>query len=225
IGMDGEFNRAYWKGGKALLNQRVCKITSASEALVDTYLYWFLPDALQEIERVTPFVTVKHLSVKQIQNIVIPLPPVSEQRRIAQILAKADALRTKRRAAIAQLETLTQSIFLDMFGDPAANPKKWEVCTVESYVESFQGGRSFEGEADATSKTQSRVLRVSAVTSMQFIASESKRVPDTYVPPKEHFVRAGDLLFSRANTSELVGAVAIVERAPENLLLPDKIWR
>jgi len=60
---------------------------------------------------------------------------------------------------------------------------------------------------------------------MQFIASESKPVPDTYVPPKEHFVRAGDLLFSRANTSELVGAVAIVERAPENLLLPDKIWR
>ncbi len=55
----------------------------------------------------------------------IPLPPLPEQRRIAEILDKADALRAKRRAALAQLDTLTQSIFLDMFGDPATNPKGW----------------------------------------------------------------------------------------------------
>jgi len=52
----------------------------------------------------------------------LPLPSLSEQRRIAEILDKADALRAKRRAALAQLDTLTQSIFLDMFGDPATNP-------------------------------------------------------------------------------------------------------
>ena len=56
-----------------------------------------------------------------------PLPPLPEQRRIAEILDKADALRAKRRAALAQLDTLTQSIFLDMFGDPATNPKGWPV--------------------------------------------------------------------------------------------------
>ena len=137
IGMDGEFNRAYWKGGKALLNQRVCKITSASDTLMDTYLYWFLPDALKEIERVTPFVTVKHLSVKQIQNIIIPLPPVSEQRRIAQILDKADALCAKRRAAIAQLDTLTQSIFLDMFGAPHAH--RWTMSTLAEVAAQIDG--------------------------------------------------------------------------------------
>jgi hypothetical protein len=48
-----------------------------------------------------------------------------EQRRIAETLDKADALRAKRRAALAQLDTLTQSIFLDLFGDPATNPKEW----------------------------------------------------------------------------------------------------
>ncbi len=53
------------------------------------------------------------------------LPPLPEQRRIAMILEKADALRAKSRAALAQLDTLAQSIFLDMFGDPAANPKGW----------------------------------------------------------------------------------------------------
>lgn len=67
-------------------------------------------------------------------KIKIPLPSLPEQRRIAEILDKADALRAKRRSALAQLDTLTQSIFLDMFGDPATNPKGWrreqfgEVC-------------------------------------------------------------------------------------------------
>jgi type I restriction enzyme S subunit len=55
----------------------------------------------------------------------IPLPPLPEQRRIAEVLDRAEALRAKRRAALAQLDTLTQSIFLDFFGDPVVNPKKW----------------------------------------------------------------------------------------------------
>jgi type I restriction enzyme S subunit len=69
--------------------------------------------------------TFKEVSKAVVARIEIPLPPLPEQRRIAEILDKADALRAKRRAALAQLDTLTQSIFLDMFGDPATNPKGW----------------------------------------------------------------------------------------------------
>jgi type I restriction enzyme S subunit len=64
----------------------------------------------------------------KLKKLRIPLPPLPEQRRIAEILDKADALRAKRRAALAQLDTLTQSIFLDMFGDPATNPKGFPVA-------------------------------------------------------------------------------------------------
>ena len=53
------------------------------------------------------------------------LPPLVEQRRIAEVLDRAEALRAKRRAALAQLDSLTQSLFLDLFGDPATNPKGW----------------------------------------------------------------------------------------------------
>lgn len=67
----------------------------------------------------------------------LPLPPLPEQRRIAAILDKADALRAKRRAALAQLDTLAQSIFLDMFGDPAA--LGWRTATI-SHVASQADG-------------------------------------------------------------------------------------
>lgn len=62
----------------------------------------------------------------QVAKIRIPLPPLPEQSRIAAILDKADALRAKRREALAHLDRLAQSIFVEMFGDPAANPKGWE---------------------------------------------------------------------------------------------------
>jgi len=69
----------------------------------------------------------------------IPLPTLPEQRRIAEILDKADALRAKRRAALAQLDTLTQSIFLDMFGDPATNPKGWGTRKIDDVAEIVSG--------------------------------------------------------------------------------------
>nr|WP_296015873.1 restriction endonuclease subunit S [uncultured Acidovorax sp.] len=60
-----------------------------------------------------------------VASIQIPLPPLVEQRRIAAILDQAETLRTQRRTALALLDSLTQSLFLDMFGDPVANPKGW----------------------------------------------------------------------------------------------------
>ena len=139
IGMDGEFNLSKWGGGKALLNQRVCKIGDMNNRLDRDYLARFLPKALKDIEDVTPFVTVKHLSVKQLREIKIPLPPLPEQKRIAGILDAADALRAKRRAALAQLDTLLQSTFLDLFGDPVTNPKGWEVVPMPEAVEGKYG--------------------------------------------------------------------------------------
>lgn len=67
------------------------------------------------------------LSPSALARLEIPLPPLAEQRRIAEVLDKAEALRAKRRVALAQLDSLTQSLFLDLFGDPGSATQKFPV--------------------------------------------------------------------------------------------------
>jgi len=74
----------------------------------------------------------------QVERIEIPLPPLAEQKRIAAILDKADAIRRKRQQAIQLADDFLRSVFLDMFGDPVSNPKGWEKCTVQNCIENGQ---------------------------------------------------------------------------------------
>ncbi len=97
------------------------------------------PDCRNQITGYATGTTRSRISRGNLGKVRIPLPPLPEQRRIAEILDKADALRAKRRAALAQLDTLTQSIFLDMFGDPATNPKGWPIRKVEDVAEIVSG--------------------------------------------------------------------------------------
>jgi type I restriction enzyme S subunit len=165
------------------------------------------------------------VSIGNLITISVTVPPLEEQRRIAAILDKADALRQKRRLALQKLDSLTQSIFLDMFGDPVANELSFPIVPVSSFVSHFETGKSIATNEDEKVDSPFRVLKVSAVTSNDYRPEESKPIPGSYLPPESHFVKSGDLLFSRANTTDLVGATAYVARAEKNRLLPDKIWR
>ena len=92
---------------------------------------------------VTPFVTGTtrgKLTKAGASEIIIPLPPLAEQRRIAEVLDRAEALRAKRRAALAQLDSLTQTLFLDLFGDPRPNTKSWPVKSLKELGKVKTGG-------------------------------------------------------------------------------------
>ena len=92
---------------------------------------------------VTPFVTGTtrgKLTKAGASEIVIPLPPLAEQRRIAEVLDRAEALRAKRRAALAQLDSLTQSLFLDLFGDPRPNERLWPLRCLKELGKVKTGG-------------------------------------------------------------------------------------
>ena len=124
IGMDGEFNIARWGEIPALLNQRVCRLIP-SKAIDKGYLYYYMPTALKEIEAKTPFVTVKHLSAKELNKIKIPLPPLDEQRKIAAVLDKVSDLIAKRRQQLDKLDEMVKARFVETFGDPIINNMSW----------------------------------------------------------------------------------------------------
>lgn len=87
VGMDGDFDVVTWKGNKALLNQRIFKI-DAKNKLLDDYLKYMLQIPITHINELTMSTTVKHLSVKDVNDILIPLPSNDEQKQIANYLDK-----------------------------------------------------------------------------------------------------------------------------------------
>ena len=137
----------------------------------------------------------------------VPLPPLREQRRIAEILDRADALRTKRRQVLTQLDALTQSIFSAMFGDPNDWPGVWPIGTIGDLATSVNYGTA--GKAGAVGEWP--VLRMGNVTDDgRLDLSELKYMdlmPDE-VP--KYTVQPGDMLFNRTNSKEKVGKSAVV---------------
>jgi type I restriction enzyme S subunit len=105
-------------------NEAIAALTNLRSDVDVGYIYWALRhvDLLEGADRAAMGNTLNKAKLKDVK---IPLPPLFEQRRIALVLDNADALRAKRREAIAKLDQLLQSAFLDMFGDPITNPKGW----------------------------------------------------------------------------------------------------
>jgi type I restriction enzyme S subunit len=130
--MYGSVGKIAFTQVKVSTNQAILGINIKDESkLYDRYLYYWLLRKKHEFLHLANGVTQKNLSTTFVRNLEIPLPPIASQRRIADILDKADEIIRKRKEAIALTEQLQKSIFLDMFGDPVINPKGWEVKKLE----------------------------------------------------------------------------------------------
>ena len=161
IGMDGEFNIAPWKSEKALLNQRVCKIYAADSTMLERFIYYQMQIILKHIEDETPFVTVKHLSAKKLNSVEFPVPPLSEQQSIVSELDKINELISLKKAQLSDLDSLAQSIFYDMFGDPITNEKGWEVKKLGDVCVFLQGEQvPVEEQSDIQLEGMVRFLRI-----------------------------------------------------------------
>ena len=157
--------------------------------------------------RIRRLVNGIHLYPKDVARLRIPFPPLAEQKRIAGILDAADALRAKRREALAQLDTLLQSTFLDMFGDPVTNPMGWEIEGFDNWLDNIDSGWSPKCLNRKALIHEWGVLKLGAVTWCEFDDSDQKALPPSLTPRRELEVAPGDLLFVRKNTHDLVAAV------------------
>ena len=154
-------------------------------------------------------------------ELVIPLPPLGEQQRIAGVLDAADELRAKRRLAVVKLDTLTQAIFIDMFGDPASD-SRWPALTLQEVCEA-------KGEYGANVPSQEqdggrpRYLRITDIT------DEGRLIDDAVAPggPEEDWcaktLHPGDLVFARSGAT--VGKTFLTRQSDEPLVFAGYLIR
>ena len=114
VGMDGNFQVAFWNSEDAWLNQRVCKITADPFLLNRNYLFFYLPIILTEINGSVSYSTVKHLSAKLLNAMLIPLPPLAEQKRIVAKIEELLALIERYEKAWSRLEDFNKRFPGDM---------------------------------------------------------------------------------------------------------------
>lgn len=188
------------------------------------------------------------LSRAELAGSLIPLPPLSEQRRIADMLDGLDEVIRSTDRLIAKLTLTRRGLLADLLtrgvgpdgalrglrqlsgetGHPRFGciPADWEVSTVGDVLEGIDAGWSPECVDSPPLGKQWGVLKVSAVSSGGFLPVESKTLPPGLSPRPDLEVHDGDVLCVRANgVAELVGRVALVEATPPRLMLSDKTLR
>lgn len=208
VGMDGEFNIAPWKSGDALLNQRVCKVSSKSNEVSIGYLYRFLTKELKKIEDETPFVTVKHLSAKRLNQVLLPVPPIETQSRIVSELDLLQSIIDKQKAQLKELDNLAQAVFYDMFGDPVENDKGWEVKKLGDECTDMKYGTS-RPSCENGKYSYLRMCNISSDGHLDLNNLKTIDVPDDEV--EKCIVRYGDILFNRTNSIDLIGKTCMFD--------------
>jgi len=177
-----------------------------------SYLQYMIntPQVRHDIEGQTTGTTRKRITRKKLEKLKIPLPPLAEQQKIAAILDAADQLRQKNQQLIDHYSQLSQSLFLEMFGDPVTNPKGWDSLCLEGMLEFLTSGS--RGWAKYYSENGDLFLRIQNVGKNKLILDDVAYVqPPDSAEAKRTIVNAGDILLSI--TADL-GRTAVI---PENI--------
>lgn len=159
-------------------------------------------------------------SVKDFLNLQLPeLPSLGEQKRIAEILGGVSKAIQKTKVQLLLVDSLEENKYLSLSKD-ADTFKSLKDLGVKKIT-----GKSIVAKPD-NEHGVNQIIKVSAVSSGRFIASESKPLPADYEPNNLHEIHQGDLLFARASGSaNLLGACCIVDKEIQHLYLPDKVWK
>jgi type I restriction enzyme S subunit len=153
--------------------------------------------------------TAHNFSIDLLKRLPVPLPPLGEQRRIADLLDRADALRAQRRAGLTKRTMLAQAIFADMFGSPAEILSRWPVEPLESLVAEFRYGTSLKSGPHGYP-----TLRIPNVIGGTLNLDDLKLVPVSHADYQRLRLLEGDLLFVRTNGNpDFVGRSAVFDPA------------
>lgn len=222
---NGDLNVKYYNG-KFNAYQRTYVI-QPRETLNGKYLYYFLEKYVEKLREQSIGGVIKYIKLGNLTDAIIPLPPLQTQQKIAAILDKADELRQYNKQLIENYDALTQSLFLDMFGDPVKNEKGWEIFTFTKILSKIESGWSPVCENKPRKNIQEwAVLKLGSVSYGNYNSKENKKYEfEVPLSKLECEVKKGDLLFTRKNTYHMVGTTVFVYETEPRLILPDTVFR
>lgn len=184
-------------------------VLTVSEKIMPKYLYYFLSSEifLRDKNKLCKGATQKALNNEGLSKIKILLPNLNLQYKTIDILDKAKNLIDKRKLQLEYLDELVKSKFIEMFGDPAINPKGWEKGKIADIIIKTQYGTSNKANEE---NGQFKILRMGNITyNGQFDFNDMKYIDLTEDEQKKYLVYKGEVLFNRTNSKELVGKTAV----------------
>jgi type I restriction enzyme, S subunit len=185
----------------AYINQRVCRVMPKNEKLDANFLFHFLNSDVFENEAIknSAGAAQLNLSTKWLGDFEIPLPALATQQKIAAILDQADALIQNNRAIVQKYDALTQSLFLDMFGD-ITNNKKFQIGTIENLIDIVRDGPHVSPKY---SENGIPILSTRNIRPFELVYEEMKYVSvETYNLLTRNFKpQKGDVLLTKGGTT------------------------
>lgn len=216
---------AIWRGEIAGCCFQNTLLRVRSSQLVPSYLYWYLYGAALRgrFGEAARGVNIRHLGKKGLAQFPVPVAPPPEQKPIATVveeqLSGIGAAETSLRSARHRLRFMKQAAL------SKAQDSSWPEMPLADLLRGIEAGKSFMTAGRPALDGEWGVIKVSAMTWGDFRERENKAVPDAQAIDPRHEIQRGDLLLSRANTSEHVGATVLVHNCRPKLLLSDKSMR
>lgn len=210
--------------GKDMTVNQDVKALFPDERIIPEYLYWFLVSKADDIERMGTGATVKGITLDQLREMSVPVPSLEEQRRIVDVLKRADGIRRLRKQAQDTARQLIPALFIDMFGDPSTNPNSFEVRPLKETADIGSGvtkGRKLDGYETID-------LPYLAVANVQDGHLNLDRVKSIRIKPSEiekYRVLPGDFLMTEGGDPDKLGRGAIWSGEIETCLHQNHVFR
>ncbi|RYG14265.1 MAG: restriction endonuclease subunit S, partial [Chitinophagaceae bacterium] len=191
IAGNGDLNVKFYQG-KFNAYQRTYVIESLDNKILDNkYLYYFLDTYMQKLRYKSIGGVIKYIKLENLTEPQIPLPPIEEQKRIVEVLDKADELRRLDLQLFKKYVSFLQSVFLNLFGDPVTNPKGWEIQRLETLSHISSGVTKGRKLIDVET-IEVPYLRVANVQAGRLDLTEIKTIEIKKTELEKYLVKKGD---------------------------------
>lgn len=239
-GLDGSSARLYPKGTvlvamygatigacsildiEAATNQ-ACAAFTPTEKVDPVFLYYLLKHSKPAFVKAGSGGAQPNISGTFLKNFEIPLPPLDEQKRIAAILDKADAIRQKRKQAIDLADEFLRSVFLDMFGDSVTNPKGWEEHALKDITD-VRSGVAKGKKVSLDDSVTLPYMRVANVQDGYLDLSEIKQIVVSKKDAEKCQLIKGDVLLTEGGDPDKLGRGYVWNNEIENCIHQNHIF-